>query len=49
MEKVVQYALWERGLDSKGRGSGKRSKDVPAGAPLSRRSAKFLVGKTQTA
>lgn len=49
MEKVVQYALWERGLDSKGRGRGKGRKDVPVGAPLSKKSARFLVGRTQTA
>ncbi|KAF3036169.1 hypothetical protein E8E12_003911 [Didymella heteroderae] len=49
MEKVVQYALWERGLDSKGRGRGKGNRDVPVGTPLSKSSARFLVGKTQTA
>ncbi|KAF9697324.1 hypothetical protein EKO04_005111 [Ascochyta lentis] len=48
MEKVVQYALWERGLDTKGkRGStGKGQRDVPVGTPLSQRTAKFLVGRT---
>lgn len=50
MEKVVQYALWERGLDTKGkkRNSGKGGRDVPVGAPVSQRTAKFLVGKTST-
>lgn len=47
MEKVVQYALWERGLDTKGRRrGGRRNADVPVGTPLSQKSAKFLVGKT---
>lgn len=46
MEKVVQYALWERGLDTKGSRRGKGRKDVPVGTPLSQRSAKFLVGRT---
>ena len=46
MEKVVQYALWERGLDSKVRTRGKKNRDVPVGTPLSRRSAGFLYGKT---
>lgn len=46
LEKVVQYALWERGLDTKGSGRGKGRKDVPVGMPLSRKSANFLVGKT---
>ncbi|KAJ4342250.1 hypothetical protein N0V87_001236 [Didymella glomerata] len=49
MEKVVQYALWERGLDSKGRGRGKGNRDVPVGTPLSRSSARYLVGKTTNA
>lgn len=49
MEKVVQYALWERGLDTKGRRKGgRRNVDVPVGTPLSRKSAKFLIGRTQT-
>lgn len=47
MEKVVQYALWERGLHTKGRRKGgRRNADVPLGTPLSQRSARFLVGKT---
>ncbi|KAF2632366.1 actin-domain-containing protein [Macroventuria anomochaeta] len=46
MEKVVQYALWERGLDTKGKRGKRKQEDVPVGTPLSRRSAKFLVGKT---
>jgi hypothetical protein len=49
MEKVVQYALWERGLDTKGKRGGKVRKDVPVGTPLSQRSARFLVGKTSSA
>jgi hypothetical protein len=48
MEKVVQYALWERGLDTKGKvGVRSARRDVPVGTPLSMRSAKFLAGKTR--
>ncbi|KAG9206966.1 hypothetical protein G6514_000257 [Epicoccum nigrum] len=44
-EKVVEYALWERGLTTKrGRAKGKRV-DVPIGMPLSEKSAKLLAGK----
>ncbi len=47
LEKVVQYALWERGLDTKSRRrGGKRHMDVPVGTPLTRKSAKFLIAKT---
>ncbi|KAF1351573.1 hypothetical protein EJ07DRAFT_137371 [Lizonia empirigonia] len=48
LEKVVQYALWERGLDTKRRrGAAKSGKDVPVGTPLSQRSARFLVARTR--
>jgi actin-related protein 6 len=48
MEKVVQYALWERGLDTKGKkGVGRPKRNVPVGTPLSMRAAKFLVSKTR--
>lgn len=50
MEKVVQYALWERGLDTKKRRrGGRRNADVPVGTPLSQKSARFLVGKSAQA
>ncbi len=49
MEKVIQYALWERGLDTKGkkRAAGKKSRDVPVGTPLSERAASFLGRETR--
>lgn len=51
LHKVVEYALWERGLASaktgkkRGKTSAKQT-DVPVGTPLNKKSAKFLVGRT---
>lgn len=50
LEKVVEYALWERGLATKeGRKNKKKRVDVPIGMPLSEKSAKFLVKKAAEA
>ena len=50
LEKVVEYALWERGLATKeGRRNKKKRVDVPIGMPLSEKSAKFLVKKAAEA
>ena len=44
LEKKVEYALWERGLVSKGRGKG-RINNVPAGRMVSEQAARMMVGK----
>lgn len=51
LHKVIEYALWERGLanPSKGKKGGSRTRkqtDVPIGTPLSQKSARFLAGRT---
>lgn len=50
LEKVVEYALWERGLTTKeGKGGKKKRVHVPIGTPLSEKSTKFLVEKAAEA